>query len=182
MLLFAEQAISRQAADVRAAVSLAASPPPGVDVAAPSHRDEEVRQASSERPKAEELTPRHRYRAELEGWIQDPARVDALQLRLRVFRDEEYFQFFTITVPGPTFRVSIHSADASGITFPQVQRAIAANALEEIRRRISSGEAPLANPTHAIDLLADVAYAIREARGHSAAPFAEGETVAEWTQ
>src|SRR5690606_9319723 len=105
MLLWAESALVARTDDVRRVTSMAATPPPAVDPQRPRvdamHPDETAAiDKSSADAAAAPITEQQRlFTAEFAGWMRDTTRVDASQVRLRVFEDGDYFQFFTGTVP-----------------------------------------------------------------------------------
>jgi hypothetical protein len=50
---------------------------------------------------ATELQPGpHVFTVEYDGWQRDTQRIDASRARLRVYRDDAYFQFYTAIVSG----------------------------------------------------------------------------------
>lgn len=170
LLLLFERALSAETEAVGRKVSLAASPTPAVDTAsaepAPTPSDEEG--ASEEGA----------FRVEVDGWMRDGSRIDAEQLRLRVYRDGRYFQFFTAIVPGSAFRVGLHGT--RDITLPQFRRAIAEAAVEQIREKIALGEAPLPDPTKAIEIFPDIDTAVERGAHLPSAEVVEGDVIGGW--
>lgn len=127
--------------------------------------------------------PPRQFKAVVDKWMRDTSRIDADQLRLRVLCDDDYFQFFTVIVPGTDLRTSIHGASADGVTLPQMHRAIGELAVEQVRQKIIDGDAPRSDdPTIAIELFPDVGQAVRRASSQSDEDHTPGETIETWTQ
>ncbi len=118
------------------------------------------------------------FRVEYENTIRDTSRVDALQVRLRVFRDGKYFQFVTVPVPAPELRGWI-GADAE-VTQGQLWAAVAQAACPLIEDAARRGEIPLANPTMAYEVYANVQTAVQKARYGRIEEIAAGDTVCEF--
>jgi hypothetical protein len=90
----------------------------------------------------------HEYSAEFAGWQRDGSRVDAYQVRVRVYRDRRYFQFFTGVVPG----MAVDHL-ASGVSLTAIQRASALETVRIARERILQGVVPLDDPISASEVL-----------------------------
>jgi hypothetical protein len=112
------------------------------------------------------------------GWQRDTARIDADQVRLRVYRDGEYFQLFTGVAPGIDFRPAVHGLGP--FTFTQFQRAFADVSAEAAKEAIAEGRAPLSDPQTAIELFPDSKEAARRAPRLPDDPYGEAQTVLEW--
>jgi hypothetical protein len=109
--------------------------------------------------------PEPGYSVEYEGSIRDTTRIDAQQVRLRVFRGSEYFQFVTVPVPGPSFRRQVGLE--SGLEVNQVWWAVGHAAGPFIESAIARGDIPLDTPSNAYEVLlpdAVLNQAIAEAR------------------
>lgn len=180
LVLVLDHTLSRGARELDRKLSLAAT-------ASPAHDDPDPSVA----PEVDALIPRPSEAAPLastfeawsDGWQRDTGRIDADQLRIRVLRDSKYFQFFTAVIPGGDFRRHTRAPQVNGVGYGQFQRAIAQRAVEQIRQRITDGEAPSpGDPTTAIELFPDCEAAAREARGLDNAEIVAGERIAQWSQ
>lgn len=189
LLLAFERVLSEQTEEVDRKVSLSAAPEPARDNRGAPRADPEEAEpdpGKGGRKAREPLTqpqPPRRFRVEVDQWMRDRSRIDADQLRLIAWADDHYFQFFTAIVPGIAFRVSVHSAAATGVTLAQFHRGIGDLAVRLIRQKISSGEAPRDDdPTLALELFPDVDEAVRVGRGLPDQDHVEGEVIGEWTE
>lgn len=162
-LLLAEQVFSRSAderrleADANAANRMTANAEPVRDVQAPSSDAQAVRGPSQ----PSTTGTLHRYSVEYEGSMRDASRIDAQQLRLRVFRDGHYFQFITVPVPGPSLRGSLGLM--RNTTLGQLWRAIAMAAGPRIEEAGRRGDIPLPDPTTAFEVYPDIEEAAKTA-------------------
>jgi hypothetical protein len=120
----------------------------------------------------------HHYRVQYLGTIRDTSRLDAVQVRLRVFRGDDYFQFVTVPVPAPELRGSI-GADAK-VTPGQLWNAIATESRPQLEDAVRRREIPLDPPTTAFELLVDVGNAVRKARRGEVADIGVNETAFEF--
>ena len=93
----------------------------------------------------------HEYHAEFAGWQVDRTRVDASQVRVRIYRDGDYFQFFTGVVPGSVIDVLVKGR--AGGSMHRLQRACAAVTIRSAKERIVEGSVPLPDPTNASEVL-----------------------------
>jgi hypothetical protein len=91
------------------------------------------------------------YTVEYEGSIRDTSRIDAQQIRLRVFKDGEYFQFVTVPVPGPTFRGRFGLM--GGLEVGQVWWSVGQAAGPFIESAVDRGDLPLDSPIDAFEVL-----------------------------
>jgi hypothetical protein len=91
------------------------------------------------------------YTVEYEGSIRDTSRIDAQQIRLRVFKDGEYFQFVTVPVPGPTFRGRLGLM--SGLEVGQVWWSVGQAAGPFIESAVDRGDLPLDSPIDSYEIL-----------------------------
>lgn len=183
LLLMFERVLSEQTREVERKVSLAAAPEPTIDVqAGAGGASGESEEGMSERAEGE-VRRRSQFKAEVGGWRRDTGRIDADQLRLVVYRDDDYFQFFTAIVPGIAFRVGLHGRSADGVTLAQFRRAIAELAVTQIRQAIATGLAPRdGQRTTAIELFPDVDEAIRLARHQDDEEPRADEVITVWEQ
>lgn len=181
LLLAFERVLSAQTQEVDRKVSLAAAPEPARDDRASAEVvEDEPHEAEGDR-QAHPASPTRHFTVEVDTWMLDRSRIDAEQLRLIVYADDQYFQFFTAIVPGAAFRVSIHSAAANGVTLAKFRRGIGELAVRQIRQTIANGEAPRDDdPTLAIALFPNVEEAVRIGRGLVDEDHAEGEIIGEW--
>lgn len=177
LLVLLERALSLQASRIERTVELSAAPPPALDTSPPPRGTESppVDERSIDRERG---SPPTIFSVEREGWIRDSSRIDADQVRLRVFADGKYFQFFIGVVAGIEFRVAIHGP--TNITLAQFRRAFTELTVEQIRHVISMGDAPRSDPTEAIELFPDAAEAARRARHIQDRDYQEGEVVDRW--
>lgn len=182
LLIIFERALSAHTRQVERKVDLAAAPPPSVDRsrARPADTEDDGPEDASRRAptRDEGRGVQRRYSVEREGWVRDGSRIDAEQLRLRSFKDGEYFQFFTGIVPGMDFRVAIRGP--TNITLAQFRRAITDLTAELVRKEITNGRAPLEDPTIAIALFPDVREAARQARYVDDTDYQDNEVVTSW--
>jgi hypothetical protein len=118
------------------------------------------------------------FRVTYEGTVRDTSRLDALQVRLRVFADDTYFQFVTVPVPAPELRGYV-GADAN-VTQGQIWGAIARIACPLIEDAVRRGEIPLADRTHGFEVYIDVGKAIHMARYGDVEEIAADQTVCEF--
>lgn len=154
-LLTAERLFSRSAAD-RERLAAIDSASQGVPNVAPA-KDEDPRSRDSNRvPEAG-----HRYEVEYEGSMRDMSRIDAQQLRLRVFRDGEYFQFVIIPIAGPALRGVL--GPLSDTALSQFWRAVAVEAGPLINAAVLRGDIPLPDPTQGFEVYPDLEAAGRAA-------------------
>jgi hypothetical protein len=75
-----------------------------------------------------------------EDWQRDTSRVDAVQIRLRLFAGTEYFQFVTIPIPAPELRRYVGS-DPS-VTIGQLWWFVAKSIQPQLEDAIRRGEIP----------------------------------------
>jgi hypothetical protein len=100
------------------------------------------------------------YAVTYEGNFSDFGRRDARQVRLRVSRDSEYFQFVTAIAPGPSLiLLGALDQEAGGFWL-----AFSRNACDLIKDAIRRGEIPLSNRTQAYEVFPDVETALKKAR------------------
>lgn len=177
LLIVFERALAGHTRQVERTVELAAAPEPSVDRPS-AQREETEHDGTRMAHTSESAGAKRRYRVESDGWIRAGSRIDAEELRLRVFADDEYFQFFTGIVPGIDFRVAIHGP--TNITLAQFRRAITDLTVELLRREVADGRAPLDDPTIAIELFPDTYEAARQARYVDDRDYQEDEEVASW--
>lgn len=177
LLVLFERALSLQASRIERTVELGAAPPPPLDTSPPP-RGTEPPPAEERSIDGERVSPHTIFTVEREGWIRDSSRIDADQVRLRVFADGEYFQFFIGVVAGIDFRPAIHGP--TNITLAQFRRAFTELTVEQIRQVISIGDAPRSDPTEAIELFPDAEEAARRARHIQDRDYEEGEVVGRW--
>lgn len=177
LLVLFERALSLQASRIERSVELGAAPSPALDTSPPLR--------GSQPPLADEgsidpgpVSLQAVFTVEREGWIRDSSRVDAEQVRLRVFADGQYFQFFVGIVAGIDFRPAIHGP--TNITLGQFRRAFTDLTVEQIRYVIGTGGVPRSDPTEAIELFPDAAEAARRARHIEDRDYEEGEVVGRW--
>lgn len=183
LILLIERALYEQTVEVDRKASLAAVPQPAKDTAIDAPDTSEPPSRREEEPVTSVSPPRHRFKVMVDTWMRDSSRIDADQLRLRVLRDGEYFQFFTAVVPGTELRTAIHGAGADGITLAQLRRAIGDLAVELVRQTIIDGNAPrLDDRTIAIELFPDVHHAVGLARYRRDQDHEHGDVIAEWSQ
>jgi hypothetical protein len=90
------------------------------------------------------------YRVVFEDTQRDTSRVDAIQIRLRVFVGDGYFQFVTIPVPTPELRRLV-SSDRS-VTRERLWWHIAKAAESQLTEAIGSKAIPLSDPTFAFEV------------------------------
>ncbi len=102
------------------------------------------------------------YVVEIDTWMRDTSRVDAWQMRLRVWRDGTYYQFFTVVVPGIDLAAEVSNRDQEFQT--RFWRWLGKLAVDPIRQACESGQAPLPDPNTAIELRGDVRRAVANAR------------------
>lgn len=122
----------------------------------------------------------HEYHAEFVGWQVDHSRVDASQVRVRIYRDEEYFQFFTGVVPGIVVEI-LGRGGPDGIS-PRLQRACARVVVRAAKERIVDGSVPLADPSNASEVLLShdaIEVAMRRG-GLKDEPMVEGDELERW--
>jgi hypothetical protein len=167
ILVFLERELSERID--RAKVEIQATAP----VASPDPDSQEV--AS---PTVKPAGPSRQYSAEFAGWIRDNNRIDASQVRLRVRRDGEYYQFFTGVVSGPALRVAVHGSE--NLTLDQFKRGCVSATLNAIQQVLSDGFEPLDDPTKAVEILIDSALAERLAHAQPNERLKEGTEVLEW--
>jgi hypothetical protein len=120
-------------------------------------------------------TERHHYVVQHAGRQRDTSRVDAMQARLRVFRDEEYYQFVVAVASGIDLRL-IHGV--RDLPNEQLWHAICKLAARQIEEAIKGGDLPLSAPTDAYEVFPDVEQAVRDARNLPG--ISEGEIVDEF--
>jgi hypothetical protein len=125
----------------------------------------EVPPVATHEADAPEMETVHFYRVEYDNTIRDTSRVDALQLRLRVYRDDDYFQFFTVTVPAPELRGFI-GPDAN-VRRGQLWFAIAQAAGPHVEDAVRRGEVPLEDPRRGYEVFPDIERAVHRARRES---------------
>jgi hypothetical protein len=104
----------------------------------------------------------HTYTIEIDTWIRDPSRIDAYELRLRVWRDGEYFQFFKVVVAGIDLATKVSNRDPDYQT--RFWHWLAALALPDIERAILERRAPRPNPIDAIEVRSDLKKAAHNAK------------------
>lgn len=179
LLVLFERALSQQASDIERTVKLGAAPEPPIDNPPPGRGI--ARSGVDETPSLGRPTSASRvFTVEREGWIRDSSRIDADQVRLRVFTNGEYFQFFVGVVAGTDFRPAIHGP--ANITFAQFRRAFTDATVEHIRRVIRTGDAPRPDPTQAIEVFPDAREAAQRARYIEDRDYEEGQVVAQWEE
>jgi len=108
------------------------------------------------------------YVIELDTWMRDQSRVDAWQVRLRVWRNGQYFQFFTVVVPGIDLATDVSNKDQD--FQKRFWQWLAVDAVDAIKQAILANRAPLPNPDNAIELRGDVRKAVSQARSQTALP------------
>ena len=117
------------------------------------------------------------FSVEFAGWERDGNRIDAKQVRLRVFCDGEYFQFFTGVVPGP----ALHAATrGERMGLDQYKRGCVNATVLEIQRLVAEGFEPLDEPHNAVEILVDSDAAERLTRLEPDEPIEEGTVVDTW--
>jgi len=175
VLIVFERGLAARTEAVVRTVSLAAAPTPARDVPEPTP-SRPVSEASEERDL--DVKRRRHFTVDYGGWTRDARRVDAFQLRLRVLVDGEYFQFFTIVIPGNDVTATVQSR---GVTLSRFRRALIDVALALIIESIRQGEAPRADdPSLAIELRPSTDQARRLAIRMVDADYTEGDTVADF--
>lgn len=148
------------------------------DEVAPPEIGKESARPAPVAPPGEQFS--HEYHAQFAGWQVDGSRVDASQIRVRIYRDGDYFQFFTGVVPGSVIDVLVRGR--AGGSMSRLQRACAAATLRGARDRIVEGSVPLPDPTNASEVLLsyDAVDAALRRRGPKDAPLDEGEELERW--
>ena len=103
------------------------------------------------------------YELRYDKTLRDTSRVDALQMRTRVFthQDHEYFQFVTAVIPAPELRGFVPSEQ---LPRGRLEKALALAMLEPIKDAIHRGVIPLNDPTQAFEVYPDIDAAVRRAR------------------
>jgi hypothetical protein len=81
------------------------------------------------------------------GWQPDTSKVDAVQVRLQLQKENDYFQFVTVVVPSPDLRRWVGSDP--DVTRERIWWHVANAAKPDIESAIKSGEIPFKNPTFA---------------------------------
>jgi hypothetical protein len=90
------------------------------------------------------------YRVVYDDYQTDTSRVDAGQIRLRVFRGDEYFQFVTIPIPRPELRRSV--GGDSDVTMGRIWWHIAESIRPQLIEAIQTGAIPKADRTIAYEI------------------------------
>ncbi|MGP8064517.1 MAG: hypothetical protein ACLP5O_18475 [Acidimicrobiales bacterium] len=122
------------------------------------------------------VTPPRRFRVEYEDWQRDTSRVDALQIRLRLFEGDRYFQFITIPIPAPELRRLI-GADPD-VTQGRVWWHVAMSVKPQLVDAIQRGEIPKEHFKFAYEVqVHDLDSAIREARRDKVHEVVVGQTI-----
>ncbi len=160
--------------------SLATTGPPATDDGLPTEASvpaaaEPIAAEAVVRPRVEGAG---RFRVEYEGTIRDTSRIDANEVRLRVFSgDDDYFQFVTVIVPGPELRAALGVEPHT--TVGQLWRSIATEACRKIEDAIRTREIPKDDPQNAFEIIMiDLRPAVRKAR--YAQEISAGDTVCEF--
>ncbi len=99
-----------------------------------------------------------------EGVQRDTSRVDAQQVRLRLFDGDDYLQFVTIPVPSPEMRRFV--GEDANVTPGQLWWHIAKAAQPYLEDAIRTGLIPMEDPTMAfeVELYGVLEHAVRTAR------------------
>jgi hypothetical protein len=123
----------------------------------------------------------HEFHAEYGGWQRDGSRVDAYQVRLRVFRDGQYFQFFTGVVPGITVHV-LNEDQSDAAVADRFRRACAHATIRTAKEQIAQGQVPLVDATNASEVLLapEAIEASMRKTPKSSTPLVEGEELDRW--
>jgi hypothetical protein len=85
------------------------------------------------------------FRVEYEEFARDPSRVNALQLKLRVYEGDQYFQFVTIPVPYP--EVSKATTSIPGAPLSQVFWQVTRSIEPQLIDAVNTGQIPKSDPT-----------------------------------
>ena len=109
------------------------------------------------------------YRIEEEALSRDRSRLDARELRLRLWHDDAYHQFFTVAVPGIDFRDFPDGGPAAGGFWNSIRR----QAVQAIEEWVEEGGQPLRDPTVAVELPVNFERARKAARKNPA-PWVDG--------
>lgn len=104
----------------------------------------------------------HAYEVTYAGSQRDTSRLDAQQVRLRVFRDGEYFQFVAVPLPGPKIRAVLGMLP--NVSIGQFRRAVAEEAARYIEDATRRGEIPLTDPIQAYEVFVNIDEVGRKAR------------------
>ena len=152
-------------------------PPPGVAVRpeAPTPPPPPHVAPIEPTPAAATSQTRHHYTVQYIERQRDTSRIDAVQARLRVFRDDEYFQFVAAVASGIDLRL-IHGV--RDLPNDQLWRAICELAGDQIRDAIHNGHLPLSKPIDAYEVFPNVEKALTVARQRD--PLREGDVVSEF--
>jgi hypothetical protein len=154
-LLLAERLFTRAAIqrDINSALLASTTPEPAKDTPQP--------QVATPLPPLGD-TQLHAYDVTYAGSQRDTSRLDAQQVRLRVLRDGEYFQFVAVPVPGPKFRAVIGMLP--NVSIGQFWRAVAEEAGRYIEDATRRGEIPLPDPIQAYEILVNIEEVGRKAQ------------------
>jgi len=129
---------------------------------------ERVREPQQTRPSRGDISEQRAQgiiQAVYEGWQRDTSRLDAVQIRIRLLLNGDYFQFLTVVIPAPELRRLVGSDQH--VTREQLWWHIAQESKTQVWEAAASGEIPKSNPTMAyeLELFEDqLERAVRQAR------------------
>jgi hypothetical protein len=117
----------------------------------------------------------HHYAVQYTGRRRDTSRIDAMQATLRVFRDEEYFQYVVAIVSGVDLRLL---GGERATTNEQLWWALCELAGRDVEAAVLNGSLPLPEATTAYEVFPSVEEALKLAR--HAEPIHDGGVVYEF--
>lgn len=107
-----------------------------------------------------------------------PADRDAVAVALRVFRDDEYFQFVEAIASG----IALAMLSRSNVTQDRFWAWFAREAVEELEVLISDGGLPLDDPTRAVIIQPSVERVMKRAEAATIEALREGNLIASFDQ
>jgi hypothetical protein len=171
-LRVAQVAMSRDADRRQVDVAMSASTEP---VPIPDEPPVDLARLAPQEEEGRKVPVHGHFRVEYEGTQRDTSRLDAQQLRLRVFANDAYFQFVTVPVPGPELR-----ACASDVLQGQLWSAIAHAACPRIEDAVRRREIPVTDPIQAFEVYVDVMTTAPRVRYGQVEEITTGQTVCEF--
>lgn len=176
LLVVFERSLAQRADRVERTISISAGAEPAVDEWRPDPQSQEVDGPTREK----QTMSSAEFVAKLDCWQRDHKRVDAEQVRIRVFRSGDYFQFFVGVVPGIDF--DLVRQQRRDITLTQFRRALAQLTIELARDAIREGLVPLPNPQSAFEVFPPAAEAMQIAPDQPDSDYEPGDEINSWIE